>query len=168
MKKEMSGGAEIQQKTVLFVEQTRKGELASDLRALLLRLVPTLKFGVKVVERTGSSLRSHFSQGSLWHGLKCGRGEDCVPCNQGAEEIPPCTRVSALYENFCTICNPGAKESKEVKAVMDTPSLYVGETSRSLQERFKEHHEDLKKKSEKSHMWYIEYCTTRERRLHSL
>ena len=37
-------------KTVLFVEQTRGGGLATDLRNLMSRLAPTLKFGVKIVE----------------------------------------------------------------------------------------------------------------------
>ena len=106
-----------------------------------------------MVERTGSSIRTLFSQGSLWQGQECGRGEECLPCSQDAEDKPPCTRVSALYENFCVSCNPEAKGSKEFAVKMDPPSIYIGETSRSLQERFKEHQDDRRKESEKSHMW---------------
>ena len=65
----------VKQRSVLFVEQTRKGELATNLRMLLARIAPTLKFSVKIVERAGASLRSKFSQGALWEGILCGRGE---------------------------------------------------------------------------------------------
>ena len=56
----------VEQKTVLFIEQTHQGELGRRLRELLTRITPLLGFGVKVVERTGSSLRSKFPQASLW------------------------------------------------------------------------------------------------------
>ena len=69
----------IRQKSVIFVEQTRKGELASLLRSMMTRLAPTLDFSVKVRERAGASLRNTFSQGGLWDGVQCSRGEECVP-----------------------------------------------------------------------------------------
>ena len=50
-----SGTQEPRQKTVLFIEQSVKGELATTIRTLLSRLAPTLQFGVKVVERTGGA-----------------------------------------------------------------------------------------------------------------
>ena len=144
----------IAQKTVLFVEHTKKGELAAELRTLLSRLAPTLKFGIKVVERTGTALRNLFSQGSLWDGTKCGREEkDCITCHQECEVLPPCTRVSLVYENICTRCNPDARGKKDVKKIKeDPPSIYIGETSRSIQERLAEHHADLKNRRERSHM----------------
>ena len=43
-------------KSVLYVEHTPDGELASRLRELLGRLAPTLGFEIKVVERTGTAL----------------------------------------------------------------------------------------------------------------
>ena len=154
VKKKVPDTKMVEQKTVLFVEQTRKGELAANLRNLLSRLAPTLKFGVKVVERTGTALKSRFSQGSLWEGIRCGRGEkECVTCYQDCETLPPCTRVSVMYENICAVCNPEARGKKEVKKIQeDPPSVYVGETSRSLQERSQEHHADLRNGRDKSHM----------------
>ena len=143
----------IRQKSVIFVEQTRMGELPSLLRSMMTRLAPTLGFSVKVVERAGASLRNMFSQGGLWDGVQCGRGEECVPCSQDAETNMPCTRVSAVYETFCTLCNPEAKGSREIQATVDPPSVYVGERGRSIQERLREHHDDEKKRSNKSHMW---------------
>ena len=151
MKKE---SGTIAQRTVLFVEHSRKGELASELRGLMSRLPPTLKFGVKIVERTGTALRNMFGQGSLWDGAQCGRGQgECVTCHQECEVLPPCTRVSLVYENICTKCNPDAGGKKEIKKIKDDPpSVYIGETSRSIQERAAEHHADLRNRREKSHM----------------
>ena len=123
-----------------------------EMRNLIARLAPTLGFSIKVVERTGTSIRNKFSQGSLWEGTLCGR-EDCTPCSQDTEKHPPCTRVSVLYENICKDCNPGAGGKGDIKIKTgDTPSIYVGESSRSLQERGKEHQGDYKARSEKSHM----------------
>ena len=58
-----------------------------------------------------------------------------------------------MYENVCGECNKGAWESRELKIVsLDVPSIYVGETSRSLQERTVEHWSDYRTGSNKSHM----------------
>ena len=89
----------IDQKTVLFVEYTQNGELASRLRELMNRLAPTLGFGVKVVERTGTALKNIFPLTNLWEGTGCSR-EDCITCLQGAEFTVPCTRKSVVYENI--------------------------------------------------------------------
>ena len=44
--------------------------------------------------------------------------------------------------------------SQEARTVEDAPpSIYIGETSRSIQERALEHHADLKNKREKIHMY---------------
>ena len=72
---------ELEVKTVLFVEQSPKGELAKKLRETLRDMEQTLGFRVKVVERTGRSLKSKFPLNSLWKGAKCGRG-DCTTCEQ--------------------------------------------------------------------------------------
>ena len=94
-----------------------------------------LGFAIKVVERTGSNLKSKFPQSSLWEGSTCGR-EKCITCGQGAETIVPCTRKSLVYENICGTCNKGAKGKEEVVGSNpDIPSIYVGETSRTIFER---------------------------------
>ena len=64
----------------------------------------------------------------------------------------PCTRVSVVYENFCTICNQEARGGQEAKTVEDAPpSIYIGETSRSIQESALEHQPDLRNTRERSH-----------------
>ena len=72
--------------------------------------------------------------------------------------IPPCTRKSLVYENVCSTCNPGADAKKELENVDPTiPSIYVGETARTIQERAKEHWSAArgrtKKDTDGSHMW---------------
>ena len=130
---------ELDVKTVLFLEQTPEGGLAKRMREVLRSMEPALGFRVKVVERTGQSLGSKFAQTGLWEGMQCGR-DDCTTCEQGAEELPPCNKNNLLYKNKCTECNPGALGKGELEEVKDgAPSLYVGETSRTVYERSKEH-----------------------------
>ena len=71
----------------------------------------------------------------------------------GEEELPPCTKQSLVYENICVECNPGARgkiEQEELKT--DIPTVYIGETSRSIFERSKEHWEGARKGCGKNHM----------------
>ena len=139
-------------KTVLFYDFTKNGELATSLRELMRGMERTLGFGIKVVERTGPTLRSQFPLGSLWEGTGCER-IDCITCTQGAEMIPNCTKSSILYENVCLTCNPGAKERRPLVEVRnDVPSLYIGESSRSIYERSREHWADWRGKKGSSHI----------------
>ena len=138
--------------TVLFVEQTPDGKLASKLRELLTRLEPTLGFKIKVVEKIGASLRSKFPLYNLWEGALCGR-EQCIPCSQGAEFVQQCTANSVVHENICKTCNPEAGGKREVEVVEDrVPTAYIGETSRSIMERTKEHWEAYRNRNKESHL----------------
>ena len=114
---------DLKTRAVLFVEQTPGGELAKKIRDQLQHMGSSLGFRIRVVERTGRNILSNFPQTSTWRGLVCGR-EDCITCHQGGEEKPDCTRVNLVYENICLKCNPGPWRRG---------SLYVGETSRSIQ-----------------------------------
>ena len=76
-----------------------------------------------------------------------------MTCLQGGEELPECTRANLVYESICTNCNPDATNKGELKEVKKgAPSLYVGETSRSIQERALEHWGAARRKEEQSHM----------------
>ena len=84
--------------------------------------------------------------------MQCGRVE-CVTCNQGGEEIPDCTRASLVYESICVKCNPTATAKGELRDVKEGgPSLYVGESSRSIQERALEHWDAARRGDSDSHM----------------
>ena len=138
--------------TVLFVEQTPNGELAARLRELLRRLEPTLGFGVKIVEKTGANLKSCFPLYNLWDGNICGRKE-CIPCAQEADFVQPCTKNSVVYENICASCNPEAGGKKELEQVVTNfPTTYIGETSRSIMERTREHWRSYRSKNKDSHI----------------
>lgn len=137
--KDRSSSGGTQAKTVLFIEQTCQGELGKRLKDLMARISPMIGFGVKMVERTGGTLGSKFPQASLWDDQECGRPE-CITCHQGGESRIPCTRRSLVYENVCASCHPEATGKGEIKDGDPTiPSIYVGETSRTIQERLKEH-----------------------------
>ena len=68
--------------------------------------------------------------------------------------LPNCTKSSLLYENVCGQCNPKAGEDRELTEVrQDVPTLYVGETSRSIYERAKEHWGAWRSRTDASHIW---------------
>ena len=114
---------------------------------------PLLGFKLKVVENAGTSLGQMLSNKNPWAGSKCGR-PDCFPCKQQTEHVENCGIQNVVYESRCNVCNLEEKGKKE-KTLEDTrplPSIYVGESSRSLKERSKEHHADYSKMQEDSHM----------------
>ena len=57
-----------------------------------------------------------------------------------------------LYENICVLCNPGVGENKKLTPPEKPPSIYVGETSKSIFERGVEHWKDFKNNQEDSHI----------------
>ena len=134
------------------MEQSPGGELAKQVRNKMLEMEPILGFRLRVVERTGRNLLTSFPQTRTWSGSKCGR-EDCITCNQEGEELPECTRRSVVYESICTTCNPRATKKGELEEVIKgAPSLYVGESSRSVQERAGEHWGAARRGEDESHM----------------
>ena len=163
--KEPKETAALKTRTVLFVEQTRECRLAKDLREVLARLKNILGFMVKVVERCGASLKNSLHKTNPWAGSHCSR-VDCVTCNQVGEEMPACTSRSLVYENICVDCNPEALKKGELQNInMEIPSVYVGETARSVQERAKEHWEGFKNKKEDNHIlkhWVLHHNSTGE------
>ena len=62
-------------------------------------------------------------------------------------------RASVLYENICGVCNPGAEKKGNLEDVKtDVPTLYVGEISRTIYERSREHWADWRRKNNTSHI----------------
>ena len=70
--------------------------------------------------------------------------------------FPPSTRKFLVYKNVCSTCIPGAGAKGEVESVdPNIPSIYVGETARTVQERAREHWraaQGSKKEKDGSHM----------------
>ena len=76
-----------------------------------------------------------------------------MTCTQESEFKVDCTRPSVLYENVCHECNPEAKMKAPLEKVrQDVPSIYVGESSRSIFERGIEHWKDWEGRKGTSHI----------------
>ena len=95
---------------------------------------------VKLVERAGRSLKNLLWCADPWGGIPC-TSLDCPVCTSD-QETQICKVPNIVYLNTCLIC----KEE-------GVTAQYVGETSRTLYERGKEHHADARKKnSDRSHI----------------
>ena len=94
--------------SVLFVEQSKGGLLAKELRATVKRLSPMMGFTLKVVENAGRSLGAIFSNKNPWGGQRCGR-YSCNPCGQGEETVEDCKKQNILYESLCKEFSPGSR-----------------------------------------------------------
>ena len=138
---------------VMFVENTKEGKLAKNLREVVERVKHILGYSIKIVERAGTPLKLLFSLSRVGGGQECGRTE-CPTCTQESrgEKLPLCTKRSVLYENICVLCNPGVAENKKLNPPDNPPSIYVGETSKSLFERGSEHWRDFRLRKEDSHI----------------
>ena len=122
------------------------------MREVVDRLSGLLGFTMRVTERGGTQLAGLLSNKNLWSGTKCGRGE-CRPCQQTEEQLENCKRRNILYESECQRCNgPEGEQDMEVNDKREQPSIYVGESCRSLCERSSEHWADAKAKKDTSHM----------------
>ena len=140
-------------RTVLFVENTPGGALAKKLREIMQRIQEILRYRIKVVERAGTPLKLLFPLGDLGAEEQCER-RGCIPCEQPGDGVKyKCKKRSILYENICTICNPGAGEKgAKITPPKDVPSIYVGESARSLNERTEEHWRGFRESREDSHI----------------
>ena len=138
-KEQLGAVSNLKTRAVLFVEQTPQGELARRIREQMTNLAPTLGFKVRIVERTGRNILTNFPQTRTWGAIQCGR-EECITCNQGMEELPDFTKPCVVYESICFRCNSGAKAKGELKIQeKGAPSLYVVESSRSVEIRAMDH-----------------------------
>ena len=140
--------------SVLFVPNTKDGILAKNLREVVERVKGILGYRIKIVERSGTPLKLMFPLTKIGEGKECGR-QDCVTCTQETrgEVLPQCKKRSVVYMNICTKCNPGVGEEKhKLTPPTHPPSLYIGESSKSLYERGREHWRDYRGKHEDSHI----------------
>ena len=141
--------------TVLFLEFSRGGSLQKNIKERLEKISPMLGFKTRVSEKGGTPLSSLLSNKDPWSGVACGRGS-CRTCSQPEERKEPCMRRNIVYESECTSCNPpGSRKEADKDGLAERkgfPSLYVGESSRSVAERAEEHWKDAENGKEESHM----------------
>ena len=149
--------------SVLFTEFSKGGSLQKSLREVVDRLAPMMGFNIRVVERGGTSLGALLSNKNPWSGAHCGRGV-CRTCRQPGDRKEDCKSRNIVYESVCTRCNPSNEGKEEAKAGLlrsGEPSLYVGESSRSLHERAREHWADADKGVDECHMMEHEHAAHR-------
>ena len=146
---------QLRMSTVLFVEDSHTGSLQKQMRKVVEKLATMLGFRVRISERAGTPLSSLLS--NPWGGQSCRRKEgECYPCHQNSEVKEPCTLRNVLYESECGSCNQlGNQSERDKDTLSDTrmPSIYVGESARSLAERSREHWGDFNKGKIESHMY---------------
>ena len=99
---------------------------------------------MKIVERSGSTIKQLLIKSNPWSSGNCGRSQ-CHPCETG-DGKQTCQQRNVLYEPFCLTCKEASESQTEgeerVKMV-----LYVGESARTATERLNRasgHLEDYK------------------------
>ena len=143
--------------SVMFVQSTKAGILVNNLKKGELVMSEMTGFKVNYSEAGGTPLGNMFNV-DLGKGLHCGR-EYCPPCDTSEEgKRPPCKSRSILYKTECSLCNPTSHpEDHQEEDVQPTGSrsrsgVYIGETSRSLNERSIEHLADARSFHPGSHI----------------
>ena len=119
--------------SILFVDHTPGGDLAKRFREAEKQLSLITGFRVKIVERNGTAVKQ-LLQNDPWAEARCER-PDCYPCGTGDNHS--CFTRNILYSHQCTACK----------------KLYIGESSRSANERGGEHEDDFAKQREDSHQF---------------
>ena len=108
-------------------------------------------------EAGGIQLARMFST-ELAKGQHCGR-EDCQPCGTGEKRNPNSKQSNIVYESRCKACNKekdasslqeGKENDHQEKQIKK--GIYIGETSRSLFERSREHVKNAMDLEQGSHM----------------
>ena len=135
--------------TVIFIPSTKGGVLVKMMRDNEKEMAKITRFRVRFQEAGGIQLARMFST-DLAKGDACQR-KDCPPCTSKEEKKTNCKQQSVVYESRCSLCN---KEESSHLGEKETQreGIYIGETSRSLYERSKEHVEDAKSFKEGSHI----------------
>ena len=120
--------------SVLFCPQTPNGTLAKQLKEQEVFLSQLCGESIKLVERSGSTIRQLLVKSNPWAaGAVCGDA-DCLLCKTGGGK-QDCGKRNICYEIFCKSCR-AAVETKEPGAM---ESFYPGESARGARERSKNH-----------------------------
>ena len=108
-------------------------------------------YRVRVAEAAGTPLSILLPSTNPWGPVDCQR-QDCVTCHQGDERRIDCRKRNIMYESECVLCAESKSSQKDGKPDMkDGKGVYVGESSRSIYERSKEHVADRENLAEESH-----------------
>ena len=138
-------------RSVLFVDNTVGGGLYKRLQESEDATGNMSGYRVRVAEAAGTPLSILLPSTNPWGPMDCQR-QDCVTCHQGDEQRIDCRKRNILYESECVICAESKSSQKDGNSSKkDGKGVYVGESSRSIYERSKEHVADRENLSEESH-----------------
>ena len=137
------------------MDNTKGGRLAKVFKEEERRLGNMTGYNIRVAEMAGMAgmaLSRLLPRANPWGTRDCGR-YDCPVCDQGDEKMQNCKQRNILYESSCKLCQVDGKTAGKLDDEVGNKGVYLGETSRSMYERGKEHRRDGKNKAEDSHQW---------------
>ena len=116
--------------TVIFVPATPR----SQLKHRYMKEIKETGFKVRVVEQSGTTLKSMLQKSDPFKAKRCAK-VDCLVCRTDGKGS--CRSTGVTYELVCQACC----------------NKYIGETSRSAYTRGREHLNALERREESSVMW---------------
>ena len=119
--------------TVFFIDATPNSVLAKDCQ----KIFKELNLNIRVVEEAGTSMKQKLVKSYPFPRENCKRGQ-CTICDENMNIN--CKKRDVVYEVRCNTCDS------------NTTGNYVGETSRSLAERYNEHVRSYKERENQSIM----------------
>ena len=133
--------------SVMHVPSSKNSRLLKMLSKAEPRVAKITGYQVKFVEKPGRNLCNMF-QKEISH-TKCYR-EDCKVCFNSNPTIPSiCQLKGVVYLGICRLCDHKHKNNDQKRH----KGIYVGETSRTLSQRAKEHFSALKRLDDSSFMF---------------
>ena len=134
---------------VLFVQRTEGGKLLREMRKKEEKINKVTEDNIRLVERAGTPLERILVNKNPWAKDRCD-GINCGICGESGRSV--CLKTGVVYKHTCLLCKADGKVA-----------IYIGQTSKSLAERAKEHEKALGNKSPKSHAWnHISECHPEE------
>ena len=119
------------------------GALAKHLKEKEMEIARLTRTKVRIVEQAGDQLSSILTNSNPFK-TPCGR-VGCTVCMQEGKE-GTCYTSNVVYASEYTLCTK-LEEKEKAEVVLK----YIGETSRTLREREREHQQDYLSNPEKSH-----------------
>ena len=145
-KKQINNNEEPETVTVMFVSQTVGGELARRLQREENKIAKMTKERIRIVERSGTTVKQILHKSNPWAGGHCGR-TSCLMCENG-DGKQNCMEKNIVYQISCLECAATAGGVNAPGQRRCRPAIYIGQTSRTGFERGKEQFDGLKKKNE--------------------
>ena len=152
-------------KAVMFVPHTHNSALAKNLREIENNLGGMTGSKIKIVEKSGVKLEDILTSSNPWKGQLCNR-LDCLLCTTKLKtdknNKQDCSKRNLVYETHCATCE--TRERKRIEAEIEGKAerekrikeikqfKYIGETSRSVYERSREHVSDMEQLKPSSHL----------------